>query len=253
MLVQEKARQFLDILKSSDYTAVLTGAGVSTASGIPDFRSTDGLYSRISQKTFDLDFLLSRPEAYYQIAVEHIHPLADKQPNTTHTMLAELERRGLVDLLITQNIDGLHQKAGSENVVEFHGNVTGFHCTHCGKTYDRSWVEAQIQSRRLPCCAECGAVVRPDIVFFGDMIPLEALTAARLSAEQAELFCVFGSSLQVQPAAGIAMLAREFGSKLAIVNREPTGMDHLADWVCNADLTDFSKAVLDILLSEGSV
>ena len=247
MSIQDKATQFIEELKASHYTAVLTGAGVSTASGIPDFRSSNGLYSKISPETFDLNFFLNQPQAYYQIACEHIHPLADKSPNVTHTMLAELERRNLVDMVITQNIDGLHQKAGSINVIEFHGNVTGFHCTECNKPYTRTWVDAQIQSRRVPRCLACGALVRPDIVFFGDLIPVDALSAAQKAAEQSELFCVFGSSLQVQPAAGIAMLARPCGAKLVIVNREPTGMDSWADEVCYADLTEFSKAVLERL------
>lgn len=240
------ARRFLEAVRGSEYTAVLTGAGVSTASGIPDFRSAGGLYSKVSQETFELDFLLSRPEEYYAVAIEHIHPLADKEPNVTHRMLAELEKRGWVDIVITQNIDGLHQKAGSNNVVEFHGNVTGFSCMWCAKTYPREWVDDQIRSRGVPACA-CGGLVRPGIVFFGDMIPLEALAAAQMAAEAAEVFAVMGTSLQVQPAAGMASLAQHFGAKLHIVNRDPTGMDALAADVCLADLSAFSEAVLGLL------
>lgn len=244
--VEDGAKRFLEAVCGSGYTTVLTGAGVSTASGIPDFRSADGLYSKISRETFELEFLMSSPEDYYRIAIEHIHPLADKTPNVTHRMLAELEKRGWVDVLITQNIDGLHQKAGSKNVVEFHGNVTGFYCVHCGATYERGWVDGQIRSMGLPCCV-CGGLVRPGVVFFGDMIPLEGLTAAQIAAEEAEVFAVLGTSLQVQPAAGMASLARRTGAKLCIINRDPTGMDALADEVCLADLSAFSEAVLGLL------
>ena len=246
MRLQDDAKLFVEAVKASDYTVVLTGAGVSTASGIPDFRSPNGLYSKISQETFELEFLMSRPEEYYRIAIEHIHPLADREPNVTHRMLAELEKRGFVDILITQNIDGLHQKAGSENVVEFHGNVTGFYCTRCRESYERVWVVGGCRGGGGAYCG-WGGMVRPGIVFFGDMIPLEALTAAQLSAEQSGVFAVLGSSLQVQPAAGMAALARRCGAKLIIVNRDPTGLDVLADCVCVADLSAFSEAVLGLL------
>lgn len=246
MTILDQAKAYVEMLRGAEYRAVLTGAGVSTASGIPDFRSPDGLYSKISQETFELDFLLSRPDAYYEVAIEHIHPLADRQPNVTHRMLAELEKRGLLDILITQNIDGLHQKAGSQNVVEFHGNVIGFHCIRCGKTYQRPWVDKQIRARRTPECS-CGALVRPDVVFFGDPIPMEALMAAQMAADQCSVFTTMGTSLVVQPAAGLAAQARHAGAKLWIINREATRMDTMADYVCHADLTEFSQAVLDCL------
>jgi NAD-dependent deacetylase len=246
MTIQDQAKVFVDAMRASPYRAVLTGAGVSTASGIPDFRSPDGLYSKISQKTFELDFLLTQPQAYYKIAIEHIHPLADRKPNVTHRMLAELEKLGLLDILITQNIDGLHQKAGSQNVVEFHGNVIGFHCIQCDKTYDRPWVDKQIRDHGIPQCL-CGALVRPDVVFFGDPIPMEAMMAAQMAAEQGGVFAAMGTSLIVQPAAGLAAQAKRSGAQLYIINREATRMDLLADYVCHADLTDFSQAALNCL------
>ena len=161
-------------------------------------------------------------------------------------MLAELEKRGLLDILITQNIDGLHQKAGSANVVEFHGNVVGFHCMRCGKAYERPWVDEQIRGRGVPQCS-CGALVRPDVVFFGDPIPMEALMAAQMATEQGGVFAVMGTSLKVQPAARLAAQARRCGAKLCIINREATSMDALADYVCHADLTAFSEAVMECL------
>lgn len=246
MTIQDDAKFFLEAMRAARYRAALTGAGVSTASGIPDFRSPNGLYSKISQETFELDFLMSRPDAYYKIAIEHIHPLADRVPNVTHRMLSEMEKHGLLDILITQNIDGLHQKAGSQNVVEFHGNVVGFHCIGCGKTYQRLWVDKQIRKQGVPKCS-CGAMVRPDVVFFGDPIPMEAMMAAQMATEQAGVFTAMGTSLVVQPAAGLASHARRCGAKLFIVNRDATCMDSLADYVCHAELTEFSQAVLDCL------
>ncbi len=246
MDIKEYARHFLEAVRQSDYSVALTGAGVSTDSGIPDFRSPNGLYSKISQDTFELDFFLNQPQEYYKIAIEYIHPLADKEPNITHRMLAALQHQNLLDAIITQNIDGLHQKAGATNVIEFHGNVTGFHCIHCGKTYDRAYVDKQIRTHQVPYC-QCQSLIRPDIVFFGDMIPQESLNAAQLSSGSAKVFIVMGTSLQVHPAAGMASLARRYGARLFIINREPTAMDTLADWVCHTELAAFSQAVMDIL------
>jgi len=250
MNIEDYARHFLDAVCESDYSVALTGAGVSTDSGIPDFRSPNGLYSKISQETFELDFFLNQSEDYYRIAIEHIHPLADKEPNTTHQMLAKIQNQGMLGAIITQNIDGLHQKAGATNVIEFHGNVTGFHCMKCGKAYDREYVDKEIRTCHVPYC-QCRSLIRPDIVFFGDMIPLEALNAAQLSSGSAKVFIIMGTSLQVHPAAGMANLARRYGAKLFIINREPTAMDTLADWVCHTELTAFSQAVLNALAIRG--
>lgn len=246
MNIEQYAGHFVEALQRSDYSVALTGAGVSTDSGIPDFRSPNGLYSRISQETFGLDFFLNQPKEYYKIAIDHIHPLADKEPNMTHKMLAKLQQKEMLDAIITQNIDGLHQKAGATNVIEFHGNVVEFHCIQCGKTYDRAYVDEQIRTCQVPYC-QCKSLIRPDIVFFGDMIPLEALNAAQLSSGSAKVFVVMGTSLQVHPAAGMASLAKRYGAKLFIINREPTAMDTLADWVCHAELTTFSEAVYRLL------
>lgn len=239
---------FLKAIQNARYTAVLTGAGVSTASGIPDFRSPDGLYSKISQETFELDFLLNRPADYYKIAIEHIHPLDDKQPNPTHSLLAELERRNFLDILITQNIDRLHQKAGSQNVIEFHGDAANFHCLLCSRKYLRSDVDTQIRRQGIPNCS-CGGLIRPDIVFFGDPIPLTALMASQIACGQADLFIAMGTSLQVHPAGSLVSMAKQQGAKVFILNRGSTAMDYLADQRWEVDLTDFCAEALSILPS----
>lgn len=244
---QTAAGEFLAAIRSSRCAVALTGAGVSTASGIPDFRGPSGLYSKISPRTFEIDFFLSCPAEYYKLAVEHIHPLADKSPNAAHFMLARLEDQGLLQALITQNIDGLHFKAGSKNVIEFHGDVVHFFCTKCEQSFDRAYVDQQIRSKGLPKCDRCGALIRPGIVFFGDPIPLEALLAARKYTQQADVFIALGSSLEVNPAATLALDAYRSGARLILINRGPTRLDPVATDRYEVDLNDFAEAVLQSL------
>jgi NAD-dependent deacetylase len=241
------AEVFVARLKESSNTVVLTGAGVSTASGIPDFRGSNGLYSKISRQTFELDFFHESPDEYYRIALEFIHPLADKEPNPTHRMLSRLEAAGLIRAVITQNIDGLHQKAGSNKVVEFHGNVTGFSCTRCGTAFLRPFVEGQVQANRIPYCNGCGGLIRPNIVFFGDPIPPEAIGESLFLAENAALFVAMGSSLEVNPAASLAVQAKRNGACLCIANRGPTYLDSYADLRFEVDLTAFADKVLALI------
>jgi len=242
-----QAQQFLKRLRKAKSAVVLTGAGVSTDSGIPDFRGPAGLYSKISQRTFEIDFFMDFPAEYYRIAIEHIHTLIDKQPNLTHTLLSELEARGLLLAVITQNIDGLHHKAGSKNIIEFHGNVSRFYCTRCEKEFARGYVDHQIRVEGLPACDNCGSLIRPGIVFFGDMIPMDALYDAQLLAQNADLFIAVGSSLAVNPAASLAVQARQTGAELDIINRGPTALDSLADVRIETDLKVFSENVLNLL------
>jgi NAD-dependent deacetylase len=244
---QQAATVFLEAIRQSRCAVALTGAGVSTGSGIPDFRGAGGLYSKISPQTFEIDFFMSRPADYYKIAIEHIHPLVDKDPNPAHFMLARLEEQGLLKALITQNIDGLHSKAGSKNVIEFHGDVVHFFCTECEKPFDRPFVDQKIRLEAVPKCDQCGGLIQPGIVFFGDLIPLEALYAARKYTLTADLFIALGSSLEVNPAASLALEAYRAGARLIIVNRGPTHLDSAASDRYEVDLTDFSKAVLRAL------
>lgn len=244
-----QAEEFLGRLRKAQCAVVLTGAGVSTDSGIPDFRSANGLYSKISEETFQIDFLYNSPEQYYKIAIEHIHTLADKAPNATHQLLAKLESQGLVRAVITQNIDGLHQKAGSDNVTEFHGDVTRFFCTRCEKHFDRGYVDAQIREKGTPACDDCGSFIRPGVVFFGDPIPMEAMYDSQSLVQTADLFITMGTSLAVNPAAGLAAAARNTGANLCIINRGPTNLDYLADLRIETDLKTFSEAVLNLLES----
>ena len=245
-VADDYARQILDWLRKADCAVALTGAGVSTASGIPDFRGPSGLYSKISQRTFERDFLFANPAEYYRIAVEHIHPLADKTPNDTHRLLAELERQNLLAAVITQNIDGLHHKAGSENVVEFHGDCASFYCSECQKPWDRAAVEAKIAAEVVPYC-DCKGLIRPGIVFFGDTIPMQALIESQTLASQCDVFLAMGSSLEVNPAAGLTHIAKQSGAKVVIANLGPTRLDPIADLRCEIDLSTLSRSLLTLL------
>ncbi len=244
--VHEMVEVFLDRLKAGRTNVVLTGAGVSTASGIPDFRGPGGLYSVLSPRTFERDFFFADPAAYYRVAIEHIHTLADREPNVTHRMLARLEAAGLIKAVVTQNIDGLHQKAGSRRVIEFHGDVLRYFCVACEKVFDRGCVDDGIRREGVPRCG-CGGLIRPGIVFFGDVIPMEALATAQELANRADVFIAMGSSLEVNPAAALAFVAHQAGATLMIVNRGPTRYDGVADVRFETDLSDFSQAVLDRL------
>lgn len=243
----EQASEFLKRLKQAKSAVVLTGAGVSTDSGIPDFRGPSGLYSKISQRTFEIDFFNDFPDEYYKTAIEHIHTLADREPNATHIMLSKLESLGMLKAVITQNIDGLHQKAGSKNVIEFHGDVTRFFCTKCEKEFDRTFVDEQIRTKGIPTCSECNELVRPGIVFFGDMIPMDALYDSQFLSETADLFITMGSSLAVNPAASLALNAQRSGAGLIIINRGPTNLDPIAAEKYEVPLADFSNAVMACL------
>ncbi|MBN1817220.1 MAG: NAD-dependent protein deacylase [Sedimentisphaerales bacterium] len=244
--LEECVEVFLDRLRRGRRNVALTGAGVSTASGIPDFRGPSGLYSKLSQRVFEIDFFYEQPRKYYQIAIEHIHTLADREPNITHRMLADLERQGLIEAVVTQNIDGLHQKAGTRRVIEFHGDVLRYRCTECHKEYGRPAVDAMIRTDGLPNC-DCGSLIRPGIVFFGDPIPMEALIESQKLAQSADVFVAMGSSLAVNPAAGLAMAAHQAGATLIIINKGRTHYDRVADQRFDVDLSEFSQAVTDRL------
>ena len=245
--VNKIAGEFLEMLQAVGSTVVLTGAGVSTGSGIPDFRSTGGLFSKISQRTFEIDYFYDNPLEYYQIAIEHIHSLADKEPNVTHYMLAELEKKRLISGIVTQNIDRLHQKAGARNVHEFHGDVVSFYCDGCHKPFDRRYVEKYIVAGNTPECDSCGSLVRPGITFYGDMIDENILQKSYDLAASSGLFVAMGSSLNVNPAASLASVAVGNGAGLAIVNLGETPYDSMASYLWRYKLEDFSQAVLDLL------
>lgn len=246
MNLRELAEKFLVLLSESRSTVVLTGAGVSTASGIPDFRGPQGLYKKLPPYVFDLDFFLSQPAEYYKIAADRIHNLFNKEPNATHRLLAVLEKKGLTKGIITQNIDGLHQKAGSEKVIELHGNAQNFFCMSCGKRYIVEEILKMLEVRDIPKCA-CGGLIKPDVVFFGEALPESALAEAYTLSENADLFVTMGTSLLVYPAAHFPTFAKQKGAKLLIINKGETGLDYIADEKYECDLEELSERVISLL------
>lgn len=207
-----------------------TGAGVSTFSGIQDFRGRNGLYrtKANAQKLFDIRVFREDPTFYYSQTRDFIYGLEEKRPSIVHRTLAELERRGFLHALITQNIDLLHQKAGSRNVIEIHGTPDPHHCVKCGSEMSFAQAAAIVRAGGMPRCGRCGSVMKPDITFFGECLPEKALRKAEEAAGKADLMLVLGSSLTVYPAAALPEITLEHGGRIVIVNEMPTYLDSMA-------------------------
>lgn len=228
-----------DIITDSQKVVVFTGAGVSTESGIPDFRSPGGIWSKFDPDDFTIEKFLHNPETrkkQWRILIEG-GLIADAKPNHAHLAIAELERLGKLDCVITQNIDNLHQKAGNspEKVIELHGNMRWVRCLGCDERYP---VEDMIQrlkkgNEEVPDCENCHGILKPDVVFFGEALPVEALRNATHCSSKCDLLIAIGSSLVVYPAAYMPVYAKEAGAKLVIINIGNTPYDSSADILIN--------------------
>ncbi len=217
-----------------------TGAGVSTESGIPDFRSPGGIWEKYQPVYYD-DFLSSEEaRREYWLRSRAIYPvLRDAVPNPTHLALAELEKMGKLDCIITQNIDRLHHKAGNsaENVIEIHGTVAYAACQECGKIYDRNELQKRLEEKEepaVPLCTSCGGPVKDATVSFGQPMPEKEMAEAGRRAQRCDVMLTLGSSLVVYPAAYLPQQAQQAGARMIIVNREPTPLDPIADVVIHA-------------------
>ena len=209
---------------------VLTGAGVSTESGIPDFRSPGGLWSEFDPLDYgSIDSFRRDPLRIWNFYGRRFAFLAKAEPNDAHRALAELEQRGLVDAIVTQNIDLLHERAGSRAVIEVHGSIRRAVCLACATEEPLERVLAQLESAPAPLCPRCGGVLKPDVVFFGELLPTGALERATELARSAGLLLVVGSSLEVYPVSGLPLETLATGGSLAIVNRGPTALDEHAE------------------------
>lgn len=210
------------------------GAGVSTASGIPDFRSEDGLYHQHfkypPEEMLSHNFYVTHTEEFFDFYRTRMIALGAK-PNQAHLKLAELERAGKLTAVVTQNIDGLHQAAGSKNVLELHGSVHRNVCQRCGRVYSAEWV---MGTEGAPRCPECGGAIKPDVVLYGESLDERVLVASVEAISKADLLVIGGTSLVVYPAAGLVNYFN--GSKLVIVNKQPTPQDASADLVCACDI-----------------
>lgn len=223
--------KLLKLLKESSYTVAFTGAGVSTLAGISDFRGKNGIYRRTdidAEKIFSLDYFIRDPAYYYTHAKDFIYNLDIREPGIVHRELARLEKMSALQSVITQNIDLLHQKAGSENVIEVHGSPSEHYCMHCGKIYSYRQIAETVWKDEVPYCEKCGSVIKPRIIFFGENLDESALNRAFAEASKADLLLVMGSTLIVQPAASIPLSTFKNGGKLVIINDMPTPLDYRA-------------------------
>jgi NAD-dependent deacetylase len=219
-----------NLICQAKYCAALTGAGVSTLSGIRDFRGKNGLYNDMdAEKIFDIDYFARDPSFYYSHAGSFIYNINEKEPSIVHTVLGELEKRGLLKALITQNIDLLHQKGGSRNVIEIHGSPRTHYCLHCPDVrMDFEQAAALVHSGELPKCGRCGRALKPAITFFGESLPVDALREAVNESQKADLMLVLGTSLTVHPAASMPEYTLRGGGQIVIVNNMPTPLDRHA-------------------------
>lgn len=217
-----------ELLRAHQPCVVLTGAGISTESGIPDFRSAQGIWQTYDPMEFaTIDAFLADPAKVWDFYRMRLAALAEAQPNSGHHALADLERRGWIDAVITQNVDGLHARAGSRRVVEVHGSIRTASCAACGTTVAS---EEAVAALPLPTCPS-GHVLKPDVVLFGELLPQAAIDRAIALAAEAGLLLVVGSSLEVHPVAGLPLETTAAGGVLAIVNRGATQFDDDAE-VC---------------------
>jgi NAD-dependent deacetylase len=216
-----------ELVRGSACTVALTGAGVSVPSGIPDFRTPEtGLWANVDpMEVAHIDVFERDPARFWSYYRPRFHSLGDKRPNAAHEALAELEQRGLLKGVITQNIDRLHRAAGSRNVVEVHGSIEISTCRQCTASFGIEEVNGLFDEAGIAICTTCGGPVKPDVVLFGEMLPEQAMSDAQRLAERADLMLCVGSSLAVFPVAGLPGVTLDCGGKLAIVTKGPTPYD----------------------------
>jgi NAD-dependent deacetylase len=231
--MEEMIPKLKDFIAKSSKIVAFTGAGFSADSGISTFRGTGGLWSKYDPSIYaDINYFMKDPSYYWNFFRDERYPIIKKaKPNDGHYSLVKLEKQGKLYRVITQNIDGLHQKAGQSNVIELHGNTRKISCMSCNKDYSMDEVYEQLENELPPKCSSCGGNLKTGIVLFGEPLPQHALNEATLAAHLCDLFIVLGSSLVVYPAAQLPMVAKENDAVLAIINIDPTPLDDVADLV----------------------
>ncbi|MCL2210185.1 MAG: NAD-dependent deacetylase [Treponema sp.] len=229
--MEKETEKLFSLVKEAKYLVALTGAGVSTLSGIRDFRGKNGLYNDMdAEKIFNIDYFEEDPSFYYKHAGSFIYNIDEKEASIVHTTLGDLEERGFLKALITQNIDLLHQKGGSKNVIEIHGSPKIHYCLRCsGVRISFEEAAAAVHEGKMPLCPKCGRVLKPAITFFGESLPIQALKDAVSESQKADLMLVLGTSLTVQPAASMPNYTLRSGGKIVIVNNQPTHLDSSAE------------------------
>ena len=238
------------LLQKSHYAVALTGAGVSTPSGIPDFRSPEsGLWQQVDPMAVaTLAAFRRRPEAFYRWIRPMVHQITSAHPNPAHLALKKMEELGIVHTIITQNIDGLHSRAGSTRVIEIHGHFRTATCISCYRTASSEAVLNYLQGGEgVPTCGNCGGTLKPDVILFGEQIPYAAMQSAYCETRRCDLMLVAGSSLTVEPAAGLPTLAKEHGASMILINLQATSLDDIADVVIHDDVASVLPMLADAL------
>lgn len=222
-------------IKNAKHIVAFTGAGISAESGIPTYRGEGGLWTKYDPSKYaSIGYFLQNPSYYWNFFKDVRYPILKKvKPNKAHLALVEMENAGKLKTVITQNIDGLHQEAGSSSVIELHGTTRTIICMDCSKKYTIGEAFIKLEKQIPPLCSECNGILRPDVIFFGEMLDPEILRDAYAAAASCDLLLAVGSSLVVYPAADIPMRAKQAGAKLAIINIDSTPLDSVADYVIN--------------------
>jgi len=250
--MEAKINKVAEMIAASKRLVVFTGAGISTESGIPDFRGPDGLWTKVDPEDFTIDRFLrsgeTRKKVWYYLVEGGL--MTNAQPNRAHLAIAELEKMNKLSSVITQNIDNLHQRAGNhpQRVHELHGNMQWLVCLDCGERYDLEQMRQKYPSPdHFPSCEKCRGLLKPGVVFFGEMLPPETLRRAEQESEKSDLFMVIGSSLVVYPAAYMPIYAKQSGAKIVIINMGQTGQDEIADVFINAPAGDTMSGIMERL------
>lgn len=244
--MEESTERLRDMITISKHIVIFSGAGISSESGIPTYRGAGGVWSKYDPNIYaDINAFMQNPTYYWQYFKEERYPTIKKaKPNKAHYAVFELEKQGKIHRVITQNIDGLHQKAGSSNVIELHGNTRRITCLQCKKQYSMDTVFKKLQTELPPFCS-CGGRLKTNTVLFGEALPQEALLEAEAASQTCDLFLVLGSSLVVYPAAQLPFLAKKNKADLAIINIDPTPLDDLADIVIHDSASNvLSKLIM---------
>jgi NAD-dependent deacetylase len=237
-------RKGTQIIKEARKILVFTGAGMSTESGIPDFRSPGGVWSKYDPSDFYFDKIISSEktrERYWEMSTEFYNTMKDAVPNRAHLAIKTIEESGKLLAIVTQNIDNLHHKAGNspEKIIEIHGTAFSVSCLSCGKKYDRTDIQDRLNSGvKVPYCDDCAGILKPDTVSFGQAMPQDKMEDALRYASECDLCIVLGSSLVVYPAASVPAKAVQSGAKLIIINRDETPIDAEADLVCHESVSE---------------
>lgn len=234
-----------DIIKESSSIVVFSGAGISTPSGIPDFRSADGIYNKKGtlvppEEIISHDYFINHTKEFYDFYKKNLI-YKDAKPNIAHKFFADLEAKGKNVIIVTQNIDGLHQKAGSKNVLELHGNIHRNYCLECHRLFGLDYI---LNSKDVPICDKCGGIIKPDVVLYGEELDPEIINRTISAIMTCETLIVVGTSLTVYPAAGFIRYFR--GRNLVVINKSETSYDNMCDLVINDDIKKIIKELISL-------